>query len=288
MKRYIFLLLLTQLIFTWGCGTKEDPVSSQNAISEKIIGKVISAKTGEAIPQVRISTTGSSASVTTNIDGTYVIDKITPGTYVIKASKSGFYTEEISVKVDTGKVVIGDFVLTEEKYGSISGKVIDVVTNNGIFGVTISTEPTTGVVYTDNSGNFTIPNILVLRDQTYTIKADKTGTYDIATKTVKFADSTKITVNLTLEPIYGVIEGIVTDSKTSLPVAGVNITTNPPTASVLTDSQGRYTIPQVMRLSGSNKYNLIATKNGYKKNTDVNIIVLGGRTTKGDIIIEPL
>ncbi len=285
--KHIYLILLT-FVFVLGCGTKEDPVSSQNTVSEKIIGKVISAKTGEAIPQVRISTTGSSASVTTNIDGTYVIEKITPGTYVIKASKSGFYTEEISVKVDTGKVVIGDFLLTEERYGSINGKVIDVVTNNGIFGVTISTDPTTGVVYTDNSGNFTIPNILILRDQSYTLKADKTGTYDVATKIVKFADSTKIIVNLTLEPIYGVIEGIVTDSKTALPVAGVNITTSPPTASVLTDSQGRYTIPQVMRLSGSNKYNLVANKNGYKKNTDVNIIVLGGRTTQGDIIIESL
>ncbi|HPN38108.1 MAG TPA: carboxypeptidase-like regulatory domain-containing protein [Melioribacteraceae bacterium] len=275
-------------IFMVGCGSKDDPVTSEKTVSEKIIGKVISSKTGEAIPQVRISTTGSSASVTTNIDGSYVIDKISPGTYVIKASKSGYYTEEISVKVDTGKVVIGDFLLSEERYGSISGKIIDVVSNNGVFGVTISTEPTTGVVYTDNSGNFLIPNILILRDQSYTLKADKTGTYDVATKIVKFADSTKVIVNLTLEPIYGTIEGIVTDSKTALPVAGVNITTNPPTASVLTDLQGRYTIPQVLRLSGSNKYNLIASKNGYKKSTEVNIIVLGGRTTKGDIIIEPL
>lgn len=288
MKKTQIFLISFALFIIFGCSAKDDPVTSQESVSEKIIGKVISAKTGEVIPQVLISTTGSSASVTTNIDGTYVIDKITPGTYVIKASKSGFYSEEISVKVDTGKIVIGDFILSEERYGSISGKVIDVVTNSGVFGVTISTEPTTGVVYTDNSGNFTIPNILILRDQSYTLKADKTGTYDIATKIVKFADSTKINVNLTLEPIYGVIEGIVTDSKTALPVAGVNITTNPPTASVLTDLQGHYIIPQVLRLSGSNKYNLIATKNGYKKNTDVNIIVLGGRTTQGDIIIEPL
>lgn len=284
LKFYILLLIL----LTISCSTKSNPVSTTEMAKEKIIGKVISAKTGEAIPQVLISTTGSSASVTTNIDGTYIIDKISPGTYTIKASKTGYYSEEISVKVDTGKVVIGDFVLQELKYGSINGKIIDVVTNSGIFGVTISTIPTTSVVYTDNNGNFTINNILIQRNTDYTITANKSNAYDIATKVVNFADSSKIIVNLTLEPIYGVIEGTVSDSRTGLPVAGVNITTNPPTASVLTDAQGKYTIPQVIRLSGNSKYNIIATKNGYKKNSDVNIIVLGGRTTRGDVIIEPL
>ncbi len=285
MKQSIIFILL---LFVFGCTAKDNPVAPVTETGQKITGKVISAKTGEAISQVLISTTNSSSSVTTGIDGNYVIDKITPGTYTIKASKTGFYEEQISVQVDTGKTVIGDFILSEEKFGVIKGKVIDVVSNTGIFGVTITTDPVSGVVGTDINGNFIIEDVLILRTQNYTLKAEKNSTYDVVTKTIKFGDSTTISVNLAMDPLYGTIEGTVTDSKTTLPVAGVNVTTTPPTSSVLTDSLGYYKIPQVLRLSGANKYNLVAVKSGYKKNTDVNVIVLGGRTTRGDVVIDPL
>ncbi|MFH0735137.1 MAG: carboxypeptidase regulatory-like domain-containing protein [bacterium] len=281
-------IIFVLLTFIFSCTTKDNPVAPVTEVTQKIIGKVISAKTGQAIPQVLISTTNSSSSVTTGIDGNYVIEKISPGTYTILASKSGFYTEEISVKIDTGKTVIGDFILSEEKFGVLKGKVIDVVSNAGIFGVTITTDPVSSVVGTDINGNFIIENILILRDQTYTLKAEKNSTYDAVTKTIKFGDSTTINVNLAMDPLYGTIEGTVTDSKTSLPVSGVNITTTPPTSSVLTDALGYYKIDQVLRLSGASKYNIVAVKSGYKKNTDVNVIVLGGRTTRGDVVIDPL
>lgn len=285
LESYIFILLL---VFGFGCSSKDNPVTPTSEVTQKITGKVISAKTGEAIPQVLITTSNSSSSVTTGIDGIYIIDKINPGSYTITATKEGFYQETISVRVDTGKAAVGDFILSQQKFGKITGKIIDVVSNKGIFGVTVTTDPVSSVVGTDANGNFEIDDVLILRTQNYTLKAEKTSTYDAVSKTIKFGDSLHVITNLTMEPIYGVIEGTVTDSRTNLPVSGVNITTNPPTSSVLTDSAGYYKIEQVLRLSGSSKYNIIAVKNGYKKNTDINIVVYGGRTTRGDIVIEPL
>jgi len=288
MIRMKLAYIIFLVVFIIGCSKTENPVTPEPEISEKIVGKVIDSKTGEAISQVLISTTNSSSSVTTGIDGTYIIEKITPGAYTITAKKTGFYDESISVQVDTGKIATGDFIMTEEKFGVIKGKVIDVVTSSGVFGVTVTTDPVSSVVGTDASGNFTIEDVLILRNASYTLKAEKTNVYDPVTKTIKFGDSTNIIVSLTMEPMYGTIEGTVTDSKTSLPVEGVSITTNPPTSSVSTDAQGNYKIEQVLRLSGTSKYNIIAVKNGYVKNTDINIVVFGGRTTRGDVLLQPV
>ncbi len=55
--------------------------------------------------------------------------------------------------------------------GTITGKVIDQSTGNGIGGASIHTQPSTSAVNTDNNGNYTIPEVEA-GDYTITVETD--------------------------------------------------------------------------------------------------------------------
>lgn len=84
----------------------------------------------------------------------------------------------------------------------------------------------------------------------------------------------------TESPQTGSITGYVYDAGTALPIASVNVTSEPPTSAVTTDTTGYYTIlniePEV--------YNLSATKMGYTLGR-TNISVTAGNATIADIFL---
>ena len=288
MKKYKYLILISILFLSISCSKEESPVEPEAKTGGVIEGKVISAETGEGISQVLVTTANSSSSTTTEFDGSYRIENVASGNFKITASKSGYYSSELSVKVDSGKVTRGDFVLQKQKYGTIYGTIIDVVSNQPIQGVTVATDPVSGIVNTSATGQYKLENIIILKNQTYKVTASKSDLYDVVTKSVTFGDSTEINVSFSMDPQYGSIEGNVTDSKTLLPVAGVSISTNPATSSVLTNAQGYYKIENVKKLTGATaKYTITAEKSGYVKNSSISVVVLGGKVTKGDIILTP-
>lgn len=79
------------------------------------------------------------------------------------------------------------------------------------------------------------------------------------------------------------ITGRVTDGKTNQPLAGVQISTSPITATFITESDGIYTIPNVL----AGQYSITATKNGYNAATKI-VTVQEGKTVNGDLQLYPI
>ena len=86
-----------------------------------------------------------------------------------------------------------------------------------------------------------------------------------------------------LEPEeFGDIEGIVIDSETELGIPNVNITTTPPSNSILTDSDGVFTITNIP----AGGYTIQARKPGFKNNS-VSVAVRAEDVTTARIFLEP-
>ncbi len=79
------------------------------------------------------------------------------------------------------------------------------------------------------------------------------------------------------------ITGKVTDKQNNQPIVGAQITTNPVTSSVVTGSDGNYTIPDVK----SGQYTITAKKDGYNDNTTT-VSVTEGKSVNADIQITKL
>ncbi len=76
----------------------------------------------------------------------------------------------------------------------------------------------------------------------------------------------------------GEISGKVLDSSTSASVSSASISTNPPTSSVTTDVEGKYSIPGIP----PGDYTVTATKFGYES-VSVEVAVVAGKTTTADL-----
>jgi hypothetical protein len=82
----------------------------------------------------------------------------------------------------------------------------------------------------------------------------------------------------TPKPTTGEISGQVIDASSSSPIPNANVTTDPPTISVTSNTQGRYVIPEVP----PGVYTITATKPGYTS-ASVEVSVTAGKTTTADV-----
>lgn len=86
----------------------------------------------------------------------------------------------------------------------------------------------------------------------------------------------------TLGPeLKGSIAGVVKDYESNQPVANVNITTSPPSSSVVTSSDGKYQLSKI----GTGNYTVSATKSGYEANS-VTVNVQAGQSTQAVIFLK--
>jgi hypothetical protein len=86
-----------------------------------------------------------------------------------------------------------------------------------------------------------------------------------------------------VKPTTGSIEGNVTNATGDTAIAGVIVTTTPPTSSVTTDSQGKYIISEV----SPGRYTVLASKGGFNPGS-VSISVAAGLITPANIHLNYL
>ena len=79
----------------------------------------------------------------------------------------------------------------------------------------------------------------------------------------------------------GDIQGQVQDADTNAPLSGVNITTSPPTSSLVTDANGQFSIADIE----TGNYTLTANKSGYSANT-VTVSVRENQVTEATIFLQ--
>jgi TonB-dependent receptor len=81
------------------------------AAGSNIEGYVKDAKTGDVLPGANVIVVGTSIGAATNIDGKYVIQNVTSGTYKIRATYLGYQPEEFTVNIEEGLTLSQDFEL---------------------------------------------------------------------------------------------------------------------------------------------------------------------------------
>jgi hypothetical protein len=81
--------------------------------------------------------------------------------------------------------------------------------------------------------------------------------------------------------LKGSIAGVVKDFESDKPIANVNITTSPPSSSVVTSADGQY----LLRDIGTGNYTVSATKSGYETNS-VTVNVQLGQSTQAVIFLK--
>lgn len=81
--------------------------------------------------------------------------------------------------------------------------------------------------------------------------------------------------------LFGSISGTVLDGETNVPISSANVTTSPPTNSIVTDASGKFTMGDVP----IGNYSIIVQKSGYGKNT-VTIAVKEDQTTNAIVFLE--
>lgn len=152
------------------------------ATTGNLTGKVYDGSTNKPSQGATISIAGG-VSTTTDTQGSFLIKDITPGTYQVAISASGYISQTYQVMILAGVTTdMQTIYLTPSvQTTTITGKVTDASTGKPIAGADVAivgTNPSTGSgqisTKTDSTGAYTITGITQLE---FTLKASATG-YD--------------------------------------------------------------------------------------------------------------
>lgn len=209
---------------------------------------------GDGAPVAGVTITPDTGQpVTTGADGTYRIDQLEPGAYIITPSRSGYtFTppqRQVSVPPDVGGQ---NFTVTTPLY-AISGQVTNS-SNNPVAGITVS-DGSGHTTTTSSDGTYTITN---LQAGTYTITPAREGySFQPASRAVSVPpDATSrnfIAEDLT--PTF-TIRGRVTSG--GKPLAGITIADNQ-SHTTTTNADGIYTLTSLRQ----GTYTITASGGGY-------------------------
>jgi len=218
-----------------------------------------------------VTTNTGGYSTTTAADGSYRINGVTPGTYNVTASKTGYTSQTQSNKtVTAGQTTTVDFALTLVP-GTIAGTVKDN-NNNAVSGATVRTTSGGYSTTSNSSGGYTLSNVV---PGSYTVEASKSGYLTESQSNVQVTSNQTTTVNFTLRPNVGRIQGVVND-ECGDPLGGATVSTTSGGYSTTTAGDGTYTLNDVV----GGTYSVVASKSGYQSQTKSNISVTAGQTTQ--------
>lgn len=167
--------------------------------SGKIAGTVTDSSTATGIAGVTVTATGpSTATAVTAADGSYSINYLSPGTYALSATKTGYQNGSKSgVVVTIGVTTTANMTMVSTS-GAITGTVVNATTGAGIVGATVAiTGPATRTITTGTGGSFSATG---LSAGTYTITSSATG-YIADVKSVTVATGGTVTTNIPLSPV---------------------------------------------------------------------------------------
>ncbi len=111
------------------------------------------------LKDVKIYTDPVSENVTTDQNGHFIISKINTGSYKVYAEKNGYRTEVSNVLLKEKEVT--DLSVILRWLVSVSGKVVDDESGQGIGNVKIVIDKYNSSVFTNNDGTFQLNNIAI-------------------------------------------------------------------------------------------------------------------------------
>ncbi len=233
-------------------------------------------------------------------NGYYIIDRVYPGISKIKADMDGFFGKTITLNLSGQEVINLDLTLFPED-GFISGTVRNASDNNGLAGVTITaTFSENSEIYyvdsTDISGKYSLSNLPVVPNATFTVGAFKNG-YVSEQETVSGVSVNKDNLDFYLFQPNAIIAGIVEDIDTGEPLDSVKVVRSGSTNEIYTDKAGRFILTS---LRSGVAYDIMVSRSGFFPKTlqnvaagDTNVVIkmlrkyafVTGRVTDTDGLI---
>ncbi|MCP4002516.1 MAG: hypothetical protein GY727_16570 [Gammaproteobacteria bacterium] len=236
-----------------------------SATTATIRGTITDEGSGLPLEGASITVTGVSTPVQTDPAGNYQITNVPPGNVIIKASLAGYSAATGTADLTAGNLFVFSHALTPVTAPSteLRGTVTDAVTGLPIEGATITiTGATSASTTTDTAGNYQIAG---LDPGDTAIEVAATGYDSVLTTAIVFENNILIfSPMLYLEDSTppgsntAGVTGVVVDSTTNQPLAGVNITATfgTDTINVTTDSDGLFTIKEIEELTGTLQFTL--------------------------------
>lgn len=179
------------LFFTIAC---QETTINPTAVGT-LRGNVISTL-GEPVANARIETSPASSVVISDSAGHFSIEGIPAGEYTVTAKLATFRNETVSVTVAENQTTQVVFSLEPRAslLGSLSGTLIDGISNRPIAGASITTHPPSVALITSPTGQFVIDSLAL---GNYTVIVEKFGyTTDSVAVAVQERKTTPVTMLL--------------------------------------------------------------------------------------------
>lgn len=221
------------------------------------------------------------ASTVTSSDGTYTLTGISPGTYTVRVTLTGYQIASVGVTVTAGATTTIDISLLSAQ-GTISGHVQTALLTP-ISGATIEVIDGGNVIAsttTDTQGDYTVSGLAPI---TYTVRAVSPG-YQTTTQSATVVAASITTADFTLLADVGAIKGTVTSSS-GAPISGTRVVIvqgSTPIAETLTASDGSYRVSNIP--PGS--YTVEASATNFQTSIQGAVVETGIETTV-DFVLQP-
>lgn len=206
-----------------------------------------------AVPGMPTGRTAYSA--LTSSDGSFKIEGVVPGNYVLYGSKFGYVSARAndSILVNADETYSSGLDIEPVNPGSISGHVTGLLSGKPVAGATVSFTGVNGVVLTtttDNSGAYSFAKVPSAPDPGVEYTGTAKFKKSVAGPTTIAVRSGRETVqDFVLPPQPGTISGVVTDSSTKLPIKGAIVYFVPIGSTIpqqaVTDATGKYVSPDL-------------------------------------------
>jgi len=228
--------------------------SKKTSGTTSLAGRVVSGVDGT--PVVGAAVLFGSATATSDANGRFTMQTLTPGTYDTIITATGFIVLSQSVTIVAGQNSKVFQMFKTPTQAGLSGRATDVNTGSALSGAMVSVDGKTASTAADG---------------TYSISGLVTGATTVTSTKAGYADQTSSitlvaganTLNIAMNN-RGTIQGTVRDSVTSVPISGASVVS---AASTTTNANGGYSLTMA---SGSK--DVTVSKAGYQSQTQ-NVLV---------------
>lgn len=254
-------------------------------------GTVTAPGTGSPIPNATITITDAIGvrvlQTSGNVNGSYVINNLTPGYYRVSIAADGFQASDFPVTLAIGETRTLNAVLSPNP-GTITGVVTNTQTGAPLAGALVEAldnrNSILSTAITDASGSYTLSSLAPATNDRLRLSADT-----FVTQVIGFsinAGQTK-TINAALSPVAGALTGVITDSATGAPLPGASIRVFTSEGITLqtasTGADGSYSIPSLQ--PGS--YSVVIMEEGYAGRT-IGAMINAGAVTTLNVALQQL
>ena len=179
------------------------PVNYVGNENGQIIGQVVDTITQDALRFVTVRAVNNinEVTVSTLLDGSFQLDNVPPGEYLISFERTGYVTRSYSALVTSGGVTDLQTIELDLAINKVTlfGQLVDQLTNEPIDGANVSIVGTATSTLTDANGQYLVED---LDPGTMTLTFSATG-YNSQTIISSFTQGGQYEVNRSLSPASG-------------------------------------------------------------------------------------